>query len=221
MIIIWLLEIIGLVNTSVNVNITSWPHVVSLLVLLILTGVVVYFNETSNRVQAVSRYIAGGLWNRTAITPQDSATIYTKYQYEQYKSEYRDVLSSALPLLCSLLIAPVLLGFIYFESLPLTFLAGSYLVIGILLGSLPVASSFHPDDFGSQSQMNRQIRQTISVHVEVIFLILAAVMQTAASMGLATDKLLSYVILFSASLASLIMSYGMIGLLPDRSPGSD
>ncbi|TKX85003.1 hypothetical protein EXE43_15865 [Halorubrum sp. SS5] len=212
-----ILTIIGsvtFVEVGINVEIQSFRSLGVAFLMLPVFLIWIYLNEKHPKVGEVSRSVAKSIWNATTYTPTPEDPNIRKSEYDSYKRDYVNTFSKLFPLVVLLLLLPVPLIYSYFSELPLSLMAGIYLILGILLGSAPRASAYHSDNVKQNPEVSAETRHTLSTQYEILFLSLAAMMQTAGSFGMTVDRLFGVLLLFGAAFGAFLMAYSVVILFP-------
>lgn len=151
-------------------------------------------------------------WNVATDENKFSEPYDEKGAYREYRNEYVDYFSQFAPIGVVLLLTPLPFTLGYYGRVNLQLVAGSYLIIAILLQGR--ANKFNNAVDSVNNTIRSDVKHQVTVHYEFVFLLLAGIVQTAASLGVNTEELAGFILMIISAVASLVITFIFLLYLP-------
>jgi len=193
--------------------------------LLLLSGIVLFILilfQFSPWVYDFYERLPLWVWSKTTSHPRkeysDRILRIREYDkiYQQKKELYCQYFIYNSVGLIFLLTYPVIVVWLYDPTQPLTILAGIYLLIGILINSLPNAVILSGVNILERDELSAEISSIITSQMGLVLLFAAGVVQTTASIGWTTRSLLSGLGLLITATLIVVTPYVIIRHLVSR-----
>lgn len=183
-------------------NITFIMYFAAIMVLFVIwVSVAEYSTRFQNRIENVGRTF----WKATTDEKVFSEPYDEKGAYQEYQYKYVDYFSQLAPIGVILFLTPLPFTLGSYGRVNLQLLAGSYLLTAVLLQGR--ANTLSTPINGTRSDVWSDVKHQVTVHYEIVFLLLAGIAQTAASLGARTEELLGFATVVGSALVSVYVGY--------------